>query len=235
MSASSLLVVCGLAREAALVPGRDFTVVMSGGRRAVLERQLADIDPAAIRAVVSFGLAGALDPALRVGDLVVPQAVCSLSPHAGDRTSPSNVATVPTSPDLPTAWGETATPGLAIASRGAIAGVDVPVLTVEGKRTLRDATGAVAVDMESHVAAAWAARHDLPFAVLRVVSDPADGSIPPAAVAAMREDGGIDAGAALRSILREPSQIPALIRVARDGAKAFRALGRAAACLNSRP
>lgn len=125
--------------------------------------------------------------------------------------------------------------GVPVASRGAIVGSDEPVLTADAKCDLRAATGAVAVDMESHIAAAWAARNGLPFGILRVISDEAGSAIPPAALAAMRPDGGIDALAALRSLARRPSQIPALIRTARDGAKAFRVLDRLAPLLSSRP
>ena len=41
------------------------------------------------------------------------------------------------------------------------------------KAALRSETGAAAVDMESHIAAAYAAEAGLPFAALRVISDPA--------------------------------------------------------------
>ncbi len=41
------------------------------------------------------------------------------------------------------------------------------------KAALHSETGAAAVDMESHIAAAYAAEAGLPFAALRVISDPA--------------------------------------------------------------
>ena len=51
------------------------------------------------------------------------------------------------------------------------------------------ATGAAAADMESHVVARLAAELGLPFAVLRVIADPAEREVPPAALAGMRADG----------------------------------------------
>jgi nucleoside phosphorylase len=60
---------------------------------------------------------------------------------------------------------------------------------VAGKRALRAETGALAVDMESHVAARVAARRGLPFAVVRVISDSADEALPPAAQIGMKPDG----------------------------------------------
>ena len=59
-------------------------------------------------------------------------------------------------------------------------------------------TGAVAVDMESHIAAAYAAEAGLPFAALRVVSDPAGRALPALAMAAIKPNGDID----LRKVLR---------------------------------
>jgi nucleoside phosphorylase len=47
-----------------------------------------------------------------------------------------------------------------------VAGVDRAVVSPLEKQALRDATGALAVDMESHVAAAFASRHRLPFAAV---------------------------------------------------------------------
>ena len=43
----------------------------------------------------------------------------------------------------------------------------------KAKAALRATTGADAVDMESHIAARYAEQHSLPFAALRVISDPA--------------------------------------------------------------
>ena len=49
-------------------------------------------------------------------------------------------------------------------------------------RAWRD-TGALAVDMESHVVAHVAARHRLPMVAIRVVTDPAERALPPSALA----------------------------------------------------
>ena len=57
--------------------------------------------------------------------------------------------------------------------RGGLAGVEQVVAARACKAALRSETGAAAVDMESHIAAAYAAEAGLPFAALRVISDPA--------------------------------------------------------------
>jgi hypothetical protein len=94
------------------------------------------------------------------------------------------------------------------------------------KREAQAATGAIAVDMESHIAAAVAARHDLPFAIARVVSDAANRSLPKAAQAGMAPDGSMDIGAVLWALARDPRQLPPLIRVGREAETAFQALRR---------
>ena len=76
--------------------------------------------------------------------------------------------------------------------------------------------------MESHVAARVAAEHGLPFAVLRVVSDPAAaGDSPPRPSPACERDGRIDVVAVLRSLANERGQLPQLMRVAADAARAY--------------
>ena len=51
-------------------------------------------------------------------------------------------------------------------------------------------------------------------------------AILPAAAVAMRPDGSIDFRSVVASMLRQPGQIPALVRTGRNAGRAFRALGR---------
>ncbi len=107
---------------------------------------------------------------------------------------------------------------------GPIAGVDHMVVDAAAKAALHAQTNALAVDMESHVAGAFAQRHGLPFAALRVISDGADRALPKAAQAGMKKDGGMDIPAVLWSLLKDPRQLPALIRTGREAETAFKAL-----------
>lgn len=109
---------------------------------------------------------------------------------------------------------------------GAIAGSDVMVADAAAKAALHASTGALAVDMESHIAARVAARRGLPFAAARTVSDGADRALPRAAQAGMRPDGGMDVTAVLAALARRPWELPALIRTGLEAEAAFRALLR---------
>ncbi|MDB5653373.1 MAG: nucleoside phosphorylase, partial [Tardiphaga sp.] len=89
---------------------------------------------------------------------------------------------------------------------------------------LRSTTGAAAVDMESHIAAEYAAEAGLPFAALRVVSDPASRALPELATTAIKPNGDIDLGKVLRGIARNPLTIRALVSTGRDFNRALRSL-----------
>jgi hypothetical protein len=195
----TLIIACGLKREARIFdrPGREILVAIGGGQATTLDRDLdnhAEMFPGII---LSCGIAGALAPTLRPGDVVID----------GDAVVVERL--------------EQALPH---AHRGRIVGNDAIVATASEKRLLSERTGALAVDMESHVAARVALRKGLPFAALRVISDRAEDGLPPAALVGMRPDGGMALGAVLASLARSPRQLSALIRTGRQADQAFRSL-----------
>ena len=209
-----ILAVTGLAAEARIASGTGVMTVAGGGDPARLALLVQAALARGAGAVISFGIAGGLKPGLKPGSVVVARAV-----DDGEQ----RFLAAP-------AWVERlaeALPGALIAD---IAGVDGAVCDPAAKAALHRRTDAAAVDMESHVAARLAALHGLPFAALRVVADPSDRAVPPAALVGMRPDGSTDTGAVLRSLGRRPRQLPALIRTAFDARSAF--LGLAASRRN---
>jgi len=107
-----------------------------------------------------------------------------------------------------------------------MAGIDNAVTTPADKRALHIATRAAVADMESHVAARFAAARNLPFAAFRVVADPAERHVPPAALAGIGKTGCVTVGPVLRSLARAPGQFPHLVKTAFDANAAFLALFR---------
>jgi hopanoid-associated phosphorylase len=202
-----ILAVTGLERERRMVAGPGVEAVAGGGDHRRLEATL-DRLAEGMAGVISIGIAGGLAPGLGPGRWIVADAV-------RDSDEPT-----PTDPDW-TDWLASRLPG---AARGLLLGTNSMVVTAEQKAALHRATGAVAVDMESHVAARIARRHRLPFVAARVVSDAATRTLPPAARVGMRSDGRMDLPAVLRSLLAEPWQLPALIRTGLEAERGFRAL-----------
>lgn len=191
--------VVGLAAEARIAR-RLGLVEIGGGLPAGAEAAAERLVARGAAGLVSFGLAGGLDPALRAGDLVVPAMVVEDGhSYAADL-------------ELAARFG-------GVMQMRALAGRTV-LADIAAKRAARDATGAAIVDLESGAVARVAARHGLPFAVVRAVCDPAGRALPPLALAALDAGGRIGVGRVVASLLRHPWQIPALVGLARDAMRA---------------
>jgi hopanoid-associated phosphorylase len=205
----TILAVTGMTREAGIIGTAGVVVVVGGGDGAGLAAKL-DALHGDIQGVISIGLGGALSPLLKVGDVVIAEKIITGAEdwecHAG--------------------WRNRLASRLPNAAQGAVFGSDVIIHQAETKTGLYATTGALVVDMESQVAARFAAKRNLPLAALRVISDDASHVLPPAALVAMQPDGGISIPKVLWSIMKKPAQIPALVRTGRASSKAFRELLR---------
>ncbi len=204
-----ILAVTGLQRERRLLAGPGVEAVAGGGDHARLAATLDRLAPG-MDGIISIGIAGALAPGLQPGEWVVATAV---------HTDGTVMATDGN-------WTDRLVSRLPRAERGLLLGSDDMAATAAQKADLHRMTGAVAVDLESHIAARTARRHGLPFVAARVISDAAHRTLPPAARVGMRKDGTMDLPAVLRSLLANPWQLPALIRTGFEAERAFRALLR---------
>ena len=152
-------------------------------------------------ALLSFGLAGGLDPKLPAGSVVLPREVIS-----------RDGARFPTSVD----WRERLT--AVILTQGPVAGgalltSERAIDAVADKAAAFRETGAVAVDMESLAVAQVAARHRLPFIVVRVIVDTA-ADVLPAAVVAATQGGQVRIWRLIGGLALAPAELAALIRLA---------------------
>ncbi|WP_019448884.1 phosphorylase [Cupriavidus sp. BIS7] len=206
----TVLVVSGMDFEARIAAGHGVETLY-GHRDAALARVMDARLAQGCAGVISFGVAGGLDPTLPPGTVIVATAV-----RAGD-------ASYSTDPY----WTAALRRALPQAATGLLAGSDTPVITVPEKAALHESHGALAVDMESHIAARAAHAHGIPFAALRVVIDPADRPVPPLAVAGMAADGSTDVGAIVFGLLKAPYQLGSLLRLGRDASAAKAALASA--------
>ncbi|CAB3678669.1 phosphorylase [Trinickia soli] len=214
-----LVVVTGMAFEARIARGPGVEVVYAA-RADRLEHALRQALARGASGVMSFGTAGGLAPGLSPGTLIVADAIEGPSGRAStDRAWAERIASAL----------RAALPATPI-ERGVLAAVAAPVITREQKEALHRTTGALAVDMESHIAAAHAGALGLPFAVCRAIVDPAWRTLPPAATAGLRDDGTTALAPILRELAGAPAQLPELIRLAFDARAARSSLvaGRAA-------
>lgn len=207
-----VLIVTGLMQEARIAAGPGMIVICSSSDPQQLRALLATLDSSTFRGVISFGVAGGLDPSLKSGDVVVATEVM-----AGDTRFLAGAA-----------LNEEMVASAALKRRrivrGGLAGVEEVVIARAGKAALRSETGAAAVDMESHIAAAYAAEADLPFAALRVIADPATRTLPELAKNAVKPNGDIDLRKVLRGLARNPKTLRALVSTGIDFNRALRSL-----------
>ncbi|MGB7034183.1 MAG: adenosylhopane nucleosidase [Xanthobacteraceae bacterium] len=206
-----MIIVVGLAFEAKIAAGPGVHVICSGDGRNLAAKLTAAIAEArtlvrGCPGIISFGVAGGLAPHLLPGTCVVGSAVIS-----GAQRMP-----------ISQEWSQKLLQTIPGSVSGALLGVLVPIAHPDEKRALYLKTGAIAVDMESHIVASVGLAHELPVAAIRVITDPAKRALPVSAVAAMRPNGTTNIGAMLRSVLHRPRDLPALFQTALD-ARAARA------------
>lgn len=205
-------VLCGMAAEAAalgpLAARGAVTVAVTGARVGAAARAAASL-AAEADVLISWGIAGGLRPDLATGRVIV-----------ADRVVAPDGQALPADPGLSVAVSAVQIGGEALI-RGDIAGADQIVLTPEAKAALHRATGAGAVDMESHHLARAAAEAGRPFIAVRVISDPASRRLPSLAAVGLTETGQPAVARVLVGLLRRPGALPGLLAAKADSDRAL--------------
>ena len=214
-----ILLVCGMQQEAAIINSPPNSIVVQGQRNdTLLSQQLETaIANGGVSAILSLGVSGALSSNLRAGDV----AVATLVTDSIDLAIPNR------------AWAYSIY--RALTGFGATFACHTSVFTysksvvasIQDKSKLYQRTKADAVDMETWVAAQVAQKHKLPFAAVRAISDPANFSLPPAALVAMAPDGSIDLPAVMASLASDDAQLPDLLKLASYSSMAYNSLASA--------
>ena len=135
--------------------GAGFALAGRALETAIRALALADLSSSRLEAIVSTGFCGGLAPELRLGGIVIADAV-------------SGADGEPVRCELPAAMPEQAAIGLVLSQ-------DRVINTAEEKAHLH-ASGAIAADMESAGLLVRAAKEKIPFYCIRVVSDTASES-----------------------------------------------------------
>ena len=156
--------------------------------RAAGEQVAALLDAAPCRMLVSLGYAGALDPHLHPGDLVVGNAYL----HGASPPLPSALHTTRAAMLLRQA-------GIS-ALEGPVLTVDEPLLTPLAKRRAHYGSGALVVDMEGRWIAEAAAARNVPLVGIRAVLDEAHYPLPSFIATIIADEGRQEWAHALRAM-----------------------------------
>jgi adenosylhomocysteine nucleosidase len=208
LSEQTTLLVCGMGAERA---------------RQGAERLLAN----GAQALIGMGMAGALAGHVRTGDVIIADRILGegnryYETDAGWRTAAINAIT-----------------GLGIPVQGGSLLHSAHIVRrARDKQALHHATGALAVDMESAAMLEVATGNNIPSLVLRVIIDTANMIIPDFIIAHSDDYGRPRGRAIMLSLLKQPGQLPHLVRLARGyriAADRLRRLGEDLDALNPVP
>ncbi len=184
--------------------GEQLLLVLSGMGTARVNKAIESLLAQNVEALISFGTAGALGHGMKSGDIVVPARI--LDQNGNEYTSSAS-------------WRDNILQQLSACPasilQGDILTADTIIPDAESKQTLHDDTGAIAVDMESALIAATAARHNLPAVTVRVIVDEANITVPASILANTDGYGDTAVAGILTAIIRQPVLIRDLLKLGR--------------------
>lgn len=204
---------------------QDVLVITGGIGPRRTQQTLERFTNVPFTAVLSVGCAGALIPGLTTGQLILAPDVCmwsakteaTLDRFPADDRLLSYVRAAASQAAVPTAEGSLFTSTSIL-------------FTPEDKAQQGRVTGAIAVEMESAVHAAFAAAQGLPFLTLRVILDPV-GMALPVMKGLMDPGGNMRALKAVSYVATHPQHLPVLLALKRSRTTAAQALTRLCSAL----
>lgn len=216
---------------------RHVAAVVGIGPTAAGQATERVFDTVDVDRVLVLGVAGAIDPALRVGDVFWPDRVVDRA--SGTVFRPHRVGGVgmlvtsnAIGGELNADQGGAGDP--ATTAGGSDADADADVRAGAGDPAVPVASPAAelppetsAVDMETAAIAGVCEARGVAWSVVRTISD-VPGTLDDSVLELVRPDGGLDPLAVARLLVRNPSRARLLVQIARDTQRAVQALRRAA-------
>ncbi len=207
VAAGPLLLSFATAIERRAVLGQDpglsgqlVNSVVTGPGPGAAERLAKAPGMAQLAGILVLGVAGALRPDLRPGQLLLPAAVMGSD---GERLTTDAGWHARMRESLASLQPET----------GTLLSVSTPLSEPAERRRYAAALECIAVDMETLAIARLARAHGIPWLGLRSVADPAGRPLPRAALAAFDAQGRVAAGRFVARLLLAPGEWPALWRL----------------------
>jgi adenosylhomocysteine nucleosidase len=210
--------ITGIEKEAAII--REKTsysdILCAGANSDNAYRQANELAKNGCDILVSFGVAGALDPMLTSGDIILPRSV----------TNETGI-TFEVDLDLNQIVTSHLSEYFKISS-GILYGSNTVISDADEKQKLNHSLGTTAVDMESFGVAKAAQENDCPFLIVRAIADMAQQSLPAASLHAIDQNGNIKIGQVMIDLAKKPSDLWGLIKLGSNSRKAFASLSRVA-------
>lgn len=182
--------------------GGNAIICLSGIGSKAAQMAAIELQNKGATALVSFGIAGALDANLNPGDLILPESI-----YAG--------YSLPVALDWRTRLQQCLPSNLHIIG-GTLAESQCVLTSIDEKYGQAEVTGACAVDMESAAIARVAANASMPFLAIRAIADPLKFSPPNALIDAIRPDGSADLLQVLSLLLRRTVNLSTLFRLSAE-------------------
>lgn len=206
-------IVVALGMERRWIRAPEPLVELSGVGDARAENAARRLVGRGASALVSWGVAGGLDPDLSPGTVILPGTVIGadgLSREADLEWRDRLLERVRSKVDT---------------STSSLYYTMSMIATIEEKRSVFERFGAGAADMESAAVARVADENRLPWIAVRVVIDAAEQELPPAIMTATGDDGRLRIGSIAGLTLRPRLWLP-LVSLGRAGAAAGRSMRR---------
>lgn len=173
-----------------------------------------------VRALVSLGVAGGLDPTLKAGDTVFGDVIYQDQGSHCQKVWEGM-------PGRANVIRERLQKKGIRSSSGGIVSVKKPALSTSAKKKLHLETGALATDMETGSVAVVASESAVPFFAFRTICDPADREIRDSFFRCLDPDGRIKVLRIVLAVLRSPLLISDLLTLKRDYQSALTGLHHA--------
>ena len=166
--------------------------------------------------LISFGIAGALDPQLSAGDLVIPKSVTD-----------AECNTFSTDYNLYQKISRHFSNKFKV-SGGTLFGSETIIWDADEKKHLFNKYNTNIVDMESFGVARAANENNCSFLIVRSISDIANQSLPKESLKSIDLNNNIKLGNILIDLAKNPNEIPSLLRLAQNSRKAHVCLQKVA-------
>ena len=204
-------IVAALEMERRWIGAPEPLVELSGVGDARAENAAHRLVDRGATALVSWGVAGGLDPNLEPGTVVLPDAV--VHPDGSSQ-------------EVDLAWRDRLlerVSGRVVISTLSLYHASSALTLPDEKRAVYERFGAGAVDMESAAVAAIAAEMGIPFIVVRVVVDAAGVRLPEVALT-MCDEGGRLKKSAVLGLIFQPGEWRGMLSLGRANAAAGRSM-----------